>query len=81
MEASEPLKEEVAEVAVEEVEVAEVAEVAGEPLAVQAVAVAVAEAEAEAEALAVAEAEVEPATKGGRYHIRRTCKIGIIVKT
>ena len=79
MEASEPLKEEVAEVAVEEVEVAEVAEVAGEPLAVQAVAVA--EAEAEAEALAVAEAEVEPATKGGRYHIRRTCKIGIIVKT
>ena len=74
MEASEPLKEEVAEVAVEEVEVAEVA---GEPLAVQAVAVA----EAEAEALAVAEAEVEPATKGGRYHIRRTCKIGIIVKT
>ena len=51
----------------------------GEPLAVQAVAVA--EAEAEAEALAVAEAEVEPATKGGRYHIRRTCKIGIIVKT
>ena len=77
MEASEPLKEEVAEVAVEEVEVAEVAEVAGEPLAVQAVAVA----EAEAEALAVAEAEVEPETKGGRYHIRRTCKIGIIVKT
>ena len=75
MEASEPLKEEVAEVAVEEVEVAEVAEVAGEPLAVQAVAV------AEAEALAVAEAEVEPETKGGRYHIRRTCKIGIIVKT
>ena len=73
MEASEPLKEEVAEVAVEEVEVAEVAEVAGEPLAVQAV--------AEAEALAVAEAEVEPETKGGRYHIRRTCKIGIIVKT
>ena len=72
MEASEPLKEEVAEVAVEEVEVAEVA---GEPLAVQAVAV------AEAEALAVAEAEVEPETKGGRYHIRRTCKIGIIVKT
>ena len=61
MEASEPLKEEVAE---EEVEVAEVAEVAGEPLAVQ----------------AVAEAEAEPATKGGRYHIRRTCKIGIIVK-
>ena len=75
MEASEPLKEEVAEVAVEEVEVAEVAEVAGEPLAVQAVVVA----EAEAEALAVAEAE--PATKGGRYHIQRTCKIGIIVKT